>query len=361
VVTVGVLPRDPNPYQENLHDELRRLGFSIVYLDGLTRSRTLNLLLQPLELVRQRRRGLRVIHLHWVFGFGLPWAPGRLGRTLSQLLFWIFLRTCSILDLPLIWTAHNVLPHAPVFLDDPRARRWLIRSAAAVIVHNQETAERLRSLGATRTVVIPEGVRPVDWSLAPSKAEARDRLELPDGPICLFFGSILPYKGVDNLIRAALGFAGRLTTVVCGASRDAAYLSDIRRLADGSSAVVLRLERVPDRLVSTYFQAADFVCLPFREITNSGSALLALSMRRPLLIPDLPELGDLPPESCVRYPNSQDGLRSALAEVLDMAEGERDAVAQRGWEWTLSRSWFHSAEATAALYRGVAASGPGTG
>src|SRR5690606_36127483 len=35
-----------------------------------------------------------------------------------------------------------------------------------------------------------------------------------------------------------------------------------------------------------YFRAADLVVLPYREILNSGTALLALSFDRPVLLPE---------------------------------------------------------------------------
>jgi hypothetical protein len=37
--------------------------------------------------------------------------------------------------------------------------------------------------------------------------------------------------------------------------------------------------------VQCYLRAADLVVVPFTELTNSGSALLALSFDRPILVP----------------------------------------------------------------------------
>ena len=76
-----VLPReDTNPYQELLYGEMRRQGAQITYLGELTRSHTLNLLLLPLEMAIRRLGGARVVHLHWVYAFGL-YGSGRSAAT----------------------------------------------------------------------------------------------------------------------------------------------------------------------------------------------------------------------------------------------------------------------------------------
>jgi glycosyltransferase involved in cell wall biosynthesis len=45
--------------------------------------------------------------------------------------------------------------------------------------------------------------------------------------------------------------------------------------------------------VQLFFRAADFVVLPYRDILNSGAALLALSFNRPVLVPNQGAMGEL--------------------------------------------------------------------
>src|SRR4051812_24118070 len=67
------LPRDRKPYQELLYDEMRREGWIVNYVGGLTRSATLNLLLLPAEIATRRLGGHRYLHLHWLFTFAPTW------------------------------------------------------------------------------------------------------------------------------------------------------------------------------------------------------------------------------------------------------------------------------------------------
>jgi len=55
--------------------------------------------------------------------------------------------------------------------------------------------------------------------------------------------------------------------------------------------VQFRFVKVPD--VTTNLSAADLLVLPYREVLNSGSALLALSCNRPILVPDLGAMSEL--------------------------------------------------------------------
>ena len=314
-----VLPReDTNPYQALLHAELRRRGARISYLGTLTPSHTLNLLLLPLEMAVRRVAGARIVHLHWVFGFSLPGADRfPVFRRLSQAWFSVWLRAVRVLGLRLVWTAHNVLPHRPVFADDIRARRRLATSCDLVICHSYSTIAGLAALGAepARFAVIPHG--PV---APPPSADPLRRPGTGEGPRrLLFFGKVHSYKGVEDLLTAFAAIPAdlpaRLTVAgECDEPELRSRLTALARQAGGR--VTLRLERVPDDEVTRLLADADAVVLPFRQITTSGSAMLALCHERPLVIPDLAALAELPDQAVIRYDQTVQGLSRALVRVV---------------------------------------------
>jgi glycosyltransferase involved in cell wall biosynthesis len=57
--------------------------------------------------------------------------------------------------------------------------------------------------------------------------------------------------------------------------------------------VLLRLAVLPEEDVPAVIGAADLVALPYDELLNSGAALLALSLDRPVLVPDRGAMADL--------------------------------------------------------------------
>jgi beta-1,4-mannosyltransferase len=87
--------------------------------------------------------------------------------------------------------------------------------------------------------------------------------------------------------------AGDVMLLVAGDPHSAGLADEIRQAAGGDPRIRLDLRHVPDDEVQRYLRAADLVALPFRDITNSASALLALSFDRPVLVPARGAMGEL--------------------------------------------------------------------
>jgi glycosyltransferase involved in cell wall biosynthesis len=344
---VLALPRDPNPYQELLYGACAARGVRTRYVGELTPSHSLNLLLLPLELALLRLAGWRVLHVHWLFFFGTDWS-GRVPalRRVSAVWFRLTLRVARLLGLRLVWTAHNVLPHEPVFDDDLRARRELVQAADLVIAHSLSAERRVAdTLGTPRaSTVIPLG--PFGISVPRAAREAGAPLEL------LFFGTVLAYKGVEELL-VALGRVGPeapLRLTVAGRCPDEALRSRLIELASPlGERVTLRLERVPDEELPTLLGSHDVLVLPFRDVTTSSSAILGLEAGMPVLVPDLPVFEEMP---VVTYEPGVDGLTGALRELAgsDRAELDRRGAESRAWATRLS--WDDIADMTCRAFDG---------
>lgn len=317
---VLVLPQErTNPYQELLYAEMRRRGARVSYLKEPTGSQTLNLLLLPLETAAGRLRGARVAHLHWVYAFDLVGSDrSAFLRLVAEAWFYVWLWTVRLLGLRLVWTAHNTLPLGPVFANDLRARRRLVAACDLVIAHSRATLDELASLGMVprRSAVIPHGpfTRPAEPDLARVPGDGQGARQF------LFFGKVRPYKGVDILLEAfaALPPEAGAHLTVAGECADPALAARLAALAERAPGrVTLRFGWVAGEDTARLLAAADAVVLPFRHITTSGSALLALGHGRPLVVPDLPGLAELPDDAVVRYDGTVPGLTRALADVTE--------------------------------------------
>jgi glycosyltransferase involved in cell wall biosynthesis len=350
-----VLPRDPNPYQRLLYGAMGRLGVQVRYLGELTPSHTVNLLLLPAELAWHRMAGARVVHLHWVFTFTLPGARRfPVLRRLGQAWFLLWLRVCRALGLRLVWTVHNVLPHDRVFADDVAARRALVWASDLVLAHSPAPLAELAALGAAprRSAVIEHGpLRPV------TPAASLRRPGSGAGPRrFLFFGRVQQYKGITDLLSAfaalPAGTAAELT--VAGPCPDSRLRAELRELAGRAGhPVTLHLDRVPDPEVTALLAAADVVVLPFRRVSTSGSAILALCHGRPLIVPDRPGLADLPGEAVLRYDGSVPGLAAELARLADAQPAALAAMAAAALAYSAGLSWPDIAQRTTAEIRSL--------
>lgn len=313
-----VLPRDPNPYQELLYGEMRRLGVQVAYIGELTSSQTLNILLLPLETAVQRVAGARLIHLHWVFFFVFPGARRfPIMRHTAHFWFLLWLRFCRLLGIRLVWTAHNVLPHRKVFANDVSARRALVAASDLVLAHSQSALAELAELGAVarRSAIVEHGpITPLSSDTSalrtPGAGNSPRRF--------LFFGHMHEYKGVDDLLAAFLTIPEDVPAhlTVAGQCDDPELRSRLNMLARRCGArIVLHLQHIPDEKVAQLLGAADAVVLPFRQVTTSGSAILALSCGRPLIVPDLPGLAHLPDQAVLRYNGGTPALADALVRL----------------------------------------------
>lgn len=343
------LPRDDlNPYQDLLYSEMRRSGVQINYVGLLTPSYTLNLLLQPLELVVRRLTGARLLHLHWVYSFALygsirfPFL-----KRVTQVWFALWLWTVRRLGIRLVWTAHNTLPSSPVFADDLRARRQLVAACDLVLAHSRSALTQLAELNIVprRSAVIPHG--PFTVAVSP------ESLRTPGtglGPRrLLFFGKVRQYKGIEELFKAFAELPPDLNVrlTVAGECTDLPLAAMITELARKSSGrVEIRLERIPDDELFQLFADADVVVLPFRQITTSGSAMLALCHGRPLVVPDLPALAHLPDGAVTRYDGTVSGLTDALAEVTVADASVLARMSAMAYAYCSAINWSEIAEAT---------------
>jgi glycosyltransferase involved in cell wall biosynthesis len=354
-------PQDPDLYLTHLIEALGAHGVRCGYWTGPTRSQTVNTFLYPFQAPLLRLRGVRIVHFHWLFQYDLPWA--RRSMLIRRVMRWLFaarlwsLRACGI---RIVWTAHNLLPHTPIFDNDVAARRNLVGSGA-VIAHNDHAATEVRSrFAATDVHVIAQGITP---RTGPTRAAARDALDVdPDTFLVVCVGRVEAYKRFDDVLHAAAALqrAQRPVAVrIVGACTDPDVLAALTAAASVASAagvdVHMQLERVDDTTLDTVIAAANIVAYPFESITNSGSVLLALRAGRAALIRDLDALGDLPDDAVIRADHGVDGVVVALQDAFGAGDAHLDALGAAGAQWTSTRTWDRAAEATRAVYEGVVA------
>jgi glycosyltransferase involved in cell wall biosynthesis len=340
------LPRDPNPYQRLLYGECERHGLRVRYVGKLATLHTPSMVALPFELVFWRLAGYRILHVHWVFGFRLPLADrlpaiGRIGRAW----FGAMLALADRLGMTVVWTAHNTLPHERVFDDDEAARRTLVQASDLVIAHSKAAlADLERVVGRPRrATVIPPG----PFNLNPRAAEVRPPGTGRSGPLpLLFFGKVIRYKGVEELLEAVAELApGTVDLRVVGQCNDPGLRRSIERLA--GSGVEIRLDRrVSDDEATDLMGWADAVALPFRRVTTSASALFAMEHGRPLVLPDLPAFAELPDEAVRRYDGTVSGLRNALEDVAGWTPERLAAAGAAARAYTQRFTWAGAADMT---------------
>lgn len=240
-----------------------------------------------------------ICHINWPRDVIL-YAPSARQAVLRGLLFLRLMLRLSWQGTRLVWTVHDIYPHERRY---PRIESWFDRAFMPLIHGTIYLSESSRAAAHTAhralrhkpSTVIPHGHYRDAYPKTVTRAFARQAIGLPPSATVLSFcGQLRPYKNVPHLIRQfrALPDSG-LRLIVAGQPRVAGIETDVRQAAAGDPRVLLAVDFIPDDKLQLYLQAADLVVLPFSEISNSGSALLALSFDRPLLVPDRGSLPDL--------------------------------------------------------------------
>jgi len=274
--------------------------------------------------------------------------------------FGLYLRTASLLGYGIVWTAHDLMPHDQVFEDDRRARDLLLSTAGAVIALSDATAAELRELGARDVRVIPMGSYADPYPVTLTTEQARASFGFGDDDVVVvLIGRMEEYKGADLLLLAAqqLPPTSKIKVLLAG-SCSKTYRAELDRLASEARArVTTMLEWVPDDDVARYLQAANVAAFPFREVTNSGSVRLAQSFGRPVVIPDLPNLRDVPRNTAIRFEaGTAPGvapLVAALRQVEQLSDDAYRTMSIAALTWATSTAWTDAARATIETYKAV--------
>lgn len=199
-----------------------------------------------------------------------------------------------------VWTIHNVRAH-----DRPHPKLegafmdWFVRRIDGVVALTagglMQARRRFPTLERTQAAVIPHGHYAGAYPNAIAPREARTLLGLDlDSRVLLYVGRISAYKNVPALIRAFRGVDDpAVVLLVAGAPATTSLARELEAAAEGDPRVRLHLEDVPDDRLQVYLNAADAVVYPYREVLNSGSALLALSFSRPVLVPHVGAMPEL--------------------------------------------------------------------
>ncbi len=240
-------------------------------------------------------------------------------------------------------TVHDPTPH----LGEPQldiwtrvVRRRLLRGADLVFAHAAVLAEELQADGLAHgpIEVVPHGFGEV--VVAP----------LPERPSLLFFGRVMPYKGVDTLLDAMPLVWERLpevTLVVAGFCSE-----ELRHEALADSRVMLRDEHVPEEALPALFGGATCVVLPYREATQSGVGAETRRHGRAIVataVGGLPEIVT-PASGRLVPPDDPPALAEAIVEVVG-TPGLAAGMGRNAAAATDDAGWRSVAEKTVEAYR----------
>jgi rhamnosyl/mannosyltransferase len=221
----------------------------------------------------------------------------------------------------IVWHHSDLLRPSWAPLTYGRLQRRLYRRADCVIVSSPRLAEHSSLVQQARRVeVVPFGIPiPVSTDVAQLQVGVQKIRARAAGPIVLFVGRFVYYKGIDVLIDAMAGCPGTLVLIGEGPLE-----GDLRQqVADrGLSARVSFAGNVPSDELRAYYAAADVFVLPSTACTEAFGVVQVEAMAAgvPVISTDLPTgvpwVNQHEKTGLVVRPGDVEAMRTAIRRVL---------------------------------------------
>ncbi|MCL6622720.1 MAG: glycosyltransferase [Syntrophobacterales bacterium] len=201
---------------------------------------------------------------------------------------------------------------------------WILSRAAAIVATSPQYVDSSPVLSRFRekVTIIPLGIDPppAEWLARPWPRPSGE-------PVFLFLGRLVPYKGVEVLLRALTQVPGRLWVAGSGPLKES-----LRRLAQGLGVAhrVEYLGRVTEEEKWRRLAACDAVVLPSRTRAEAfGIVLLeAMAAGRPVVASDLPSGVRLLVQEGINGflvpPGDDQALAAALRRIASHPEEARE-------------------------------------
>lgn len=265
-----------------------------------------------------------------------------------------------------IYTAHNVLPH-----NRERSRlfrcvyRLAYRIPHFVVVHTPKTRRVLiEQFGVpdARIRVMSIGLNEEVAATTLGRAGSRAQIGYGDmAKVILFFGRIDEYKGLDLLIEAFdLLELPDSRLMIAGAFRSGGYRERILAgIAGARRRVDIRLDArlVPNEEVGVLFDASDVLCLPYRNIYQSGLLFLAMRFGKPVVTTNVGSLAEFvtPDIGLVTKTNDAQGIANA---IQDFFSAPKKFTRERILAEAENYRWDHVCRILLPLYEAGVGNGP---
>jgi len=300
--------------------------------------------------------GWDIFHIHW------PDTPlhrrTAMGVALYSFLFIARVYWARLLGAKIVWTVHNLHSHDSAW---PRIEKWFWK-AFVPLVH---CCIHLSQSGRDMAIATFPGLRPKAHSVHRhghyrgcyldqcNRPASRLLLGIPaEAPVIAFVGQIKAYKNVAGLIRAFLDAAHPTAILlIAGRPGDSAIGAELRGVAENHPRIHFHFGLIPDDGMHFFLNACNLTVFPYRDILNSGSAILSLSFDRPTLVPARGAMAELRELAGADWVYTYEGelTGSILAAAL-----KRATAASHMAQCDLSRlSWECIAAGTLATYRAM--------
>ncbi|RYL97089.1 glycosyltransferase [Sporolactobacillus sp. THM7-7] len=229
-----------------------------------------------------------ILHFHWIHPYyqhGVIWIM--IIKSIKFLSYLILLRLRGI---KIVWTVHNLYPHKYRWLYFEKIIRKIIMLLCnKLIVAGQSIKQQVIkefNVKPEKIDVVMHGnyykVYPIHYQ------DYRKKYNIAPGEIVfLFVGAIKEYKGVIDLLKTFTQIKNEKIHLLVAGKVYEGLGKSIKQFTDVQN-ITFDLRFIPDEELADLIISSTFVVLPYKNITTSGTAILAVSLKRKIITPGTP-------------------------------------------------------------------------
>lgn len=306
-----------------------------------------------------------IVHLHWIESLFIAYDRKNtffLTVIITAIYINVLITLKFILRKKLVITLHNIVPHRRLYPSlEHRIFKFSLDLADNVIVHNnysKKLAIQTYDLESNKLSIIPHGHFFSNYPNTLSKNESRNVLGIPNNYfVFLFLGSLNYYKGIPELLEVfsnVLKENEKIFLIITGLCLDNDLIETLKKFSDKfKTNSLIKICYVADEEIQVFMNASDVGVLPFRTITTSGSLLLYMSFKKPVIVPDLEPIQELLGDSGIYYKNSDN--EDLMREILKTKNGFYDlkSISVKLNNLAEDYSWDDIAEETIKIYERI--------
>jgi len=264
-LTVLAWPKkNNNPYIEILYREFEKQGCKVL---SHRENRIKNLFSENVD----------IFHFHWLNSYLMH---NTLKSLIATIAFISYIKILKSKNVKIVWTVHN----SETFTHHGK-NKWLekilvpflLENSDKLIIHNKNQKNHFDKKYYNKIVYIPHhNYLPILNSQVRSfKLKAK---------YFLFFGGISPYKGIEKLITMYNDIEINIPLKIVGRINGEGYKEKLEKLITNKEKIILEDRFLSDEELELLIKESKAIILPFSKITNSGSLILSLSCRKPVII-----------------------------------------------------------------------------
>ena len=338
-----------NPHELIVSRALKPFGVTVTGLNSKK--------LFPLLTATSNNPTAKIIHLHHLTPFWLSPLPVKSWlKTFRYLFELLILKSRGI---KLVWTVHNKHNHE-------RKQLWLNHLNTKVTAHIADHLIFHCQTGVTEISAQVPLIKTKPHSIIPhcnyleyypnkiSTTQARKKLNLPtSAKVLLFFGTLRPYKGVDKLISTFKSLNLPNTHLVISGWAPPDQQTLLNSLINNHPHITTSYQHIKDEDVQIHFNAADAVVLPFQDILNSGSIMLAFSFGKLVIAPKIGCIKNvLSPKGGIPYhPHKPQALAHALTSFSKLSASQIQSKANHNLRFVQTQTPQKEAQLTQSVYQ----------